>query len=77
MARGVVAACREPRTTCTSLITIAWHRVQYVYVQNSKSQGYEKAESAEYACEHNMPLDLVHYLEHQVSAQERGMCRPL
>ena len=41
--------------------------MQFVFVVTpGKTQGYEKAESPQYASEQGMTLDVEHYLDHQV-----------
>jgi DNA polymerase delta subunit 1 len=43
-------------------------RVPYVIIKAAKgAKAYEKAEDPIYALEHNLPIDVQHYLEHHLS----------
>jgi len=53
-------------------------RVAFVYVKNPGAQSLsEKAEDPQFAAEHALPADALHYLEHQLLEPLCGLLKPL
>jgi DNA polymerase delta subunit 1 len=53
-------------------------RVPFVIIKAAKgAKAYEKAEDPIYALEHNLPIDVQHYLDHQLSQPLLRIFQPL
>jgi DNA polymerase delta subunit 1 len=63
---------RDPNTA-----PVLGDRVPYVIIKGSKgAKAFEKAEDPIFVLENNLPIDVQHYLEHQLSQARATRCPP-